>query len=155
MSFKIPNQTFAAPPELAEGFLPQGYPISFRKGAVLFRENTEAKGIFIVVTGHVTLSVHSPEGETLFARESGPGCIIGLPGTFLGGTYQLTATADADSHFVFVPRRRVLEFLRENLRLFVLVVEILAREASPVQLFPILNRRLEEDTRGGQELTVN
>src|ERR1700746_2185592 len=52
---------------------------TYPKGAMLFVEGKEARGVFILCTGHVKLSTSSADGKTLIVRISEPGDLLGLP----------------------------------------------------------------------------
>jgi CRP-like cAMP-binding protein len=126
----IPYRRIVSPPELVEGLKPLGHEITCAKGTVLFHEGDPAQGLYIVLEGHAFLTMITEKGDTVVVRSSGPGSLIGLPGTFLRGIYQLTATIDQDSRLIFVEGEKVLNFLRQRTDMWMIVLNILCTEVS-------------------------
>ncbi len=60
-------------------------------GSILFLENETARGIFLVCSGKVKLSVSSKGGKTLILQIARPGEIIGLSASMSGIPYEVTA----------------------------------------------------------------
>ncbi len=86
----------------------------YPKGALLFVEGQQSRGVFVVCTGRVKLSASSPEGKTLLLRIAEPGEIVGLPATLSGEPYGLTAEVLEPTQANFIPREAFLSFLREH-----------------------------------------
>ena len=85
----------------------------YPKGATLFIEGQAGRGIFILCTGRVKLSVSSRHGKILIVRFSEPGEVLGLPATVTGTPYELTAEVLGPTQANFVPKQDFLNFLRE------------------------------------------
>jgi len=62
------------------------------------------------------------------ARSLGAGNIIGLPATFSGEPYSLTAKAERDCRLDFIPRARLLDLLRDNPKVGFQIVRMLSEE---------------------------
>lgn len=137
----MPNQAFVSPPELVAELKPLGSEITCVRGTVLFQEGDVAKGVYIVLEGHASLTVSTENGSTALARSSGPGSLLGLPGTFLRGIYHLTATIDEDARLIFVEREKVLEFLRQRTDMCMLVLSVLGTEVSQMPIQPAQPKR--------------
>lgn len=137
----IPNQAFVSPPELVEELKPLGSEITAIRGTILFHEGDPAKGVYIVLSGHASLTMTTENGSTALARTSGPGSLLGLPGTFLRGIYQLTATVDQDSRLIFVEREKVLEFLRQRTDMCMIVLNVLGTEVQQMPIQPVQPKR--------------
>jgi CRP-like cAMP-binding protein len=138
---RIPNQAFVSPPELVTELKPLGSEVTCIRGTVLFHEGDIAKGVWIILDGHASLTMTTENGATVLARSSGPGSLLGLPGTFLRGIYQLTCSIDQDSRLIFVEREKVLEFLRQRTDMCMLVLHILGTEVSQMPLQPAQPKR--------------
>ena len=133
ISKQIPSQAFVSPPELVEELKPLGRESRCGEGTVLFRKGDPATGVYILLVGRASLTVTTGNGEAVLARSSGPGRLLGLPGTFLHGTYQLTATIDEDTRLVFVESEKVMVFLRQRTDMRLIVLDILGREVAKMR----------------------
>jgi CRP-like cAMP-binding protein len=96
--------------------------------AVLFRRGEAARGVYLIRRGAVVLSLD--DGRH---RRAGRGWILGLPATFSGEPYSLTAKTVENCEFAFIPREKVIEFVRANPALAMHLLEILATEVSAVR----------------------
>jgi len=84
---------------------------SYPKGATLFVEGQNPRGVFIICTGRVKLSTSSADGKTLILRVADRGEVLGLAGAVSGKPYQATAEVLEPSQVNFIPRDRFLQFL--------------------------------------------
>ena len=96
--------------------------------AVLFRQGEPARGVYLIRRGSVVLSFDDRRH-----RRAGRGWILGLPSTFSGRPYSLTAITAESCEFAFIPREKVVEFVRLNPALGVHLLDILASEISAVR----------------------
>lgn len=103
-----------------------GTPIFKRKGSVLFRVGQPVRGAYLIRSGQVKMKL---EHAGLYpSRTVGSGSVIGLPATFSGEPYSLTAEAKMDCNLDFIPRARLLSLLRRNPRLGFQIVRMLSEE---------------------------
>lgn len=124
-----------------EELKPLGHEITCVRGTVLFHEGDPAKGVYIVLAGHASLTMTTENGATVLARSSGRDSLLGLPGTFLRGIYQLTCTIDQDSRLIFVEREKVLDFLRQRTDMCMLVLNVLGTEVAQMPIQPVQPKR--------------
>jgi len=87
---------------------------TYPKGAILFVEGQDPRGVFILCNGTVKLSAGSAEGKSLIMRIADAGEIIGLPGTISARPYELTAEALEPLQANFIGRESFLGFVREH-----------------------------------------
>jgi len=99
---------------------------TYPKGAILFTEGQQPRGVFILCNGRVKLSASSAEGKSLILRIAEAGEVVGLPGTISGKAYEATAEALEPIQANFVPRDAFLIFLREHGEVALRVAEILS-----------------------------
>jgi CRP/FNR family transcriptional regulator len=104
------------------------------KGALLFAEGRPAMGVYILCEGRAKLSICSESGKRLMLRVAGPGEVLGLGATLSGSPYEVTAELLETAQVVFVKRKELLHFLRENPAICMEVV-----------------RRLSDDLHGAYE----
>ncbi len=102
-------------------------PATYPKGAILFVEEQEPRGVFVICSGRVKLSANSIGGKSLILRMVEAGEVIGLPGTITGRPYGLTAEAHEPVQASFIRREDFLHFLREHGEVAVRVAELLCR----------------------------
>ena len=85
------------------------------KGAVLFRRDEPAFGIFLVRKGSVSLRLESAEeGKPILDRTASEDSIVGLPGTLSGGRYSLTAVTLEESELAFIDRLALIELIKDD-----------------------------------------
>ena len=87
---------------------------TYPKGAVLFLEGQAPRGVFVICSGQVKLSMSSSEGRTLILKIAEEGELVGLPATISGRPYELTAETQTPSQLNFVRRDDFLAFLHGN-----------------------------------------
>jgi CRP-like cAMP-binding protein len=97
------------------------------EGAILFRAGRPGRGAFLIRTGQVKLTLDGCAGlyPTRILRS---GAVIGLPAAFSGEPYSLTAEAAKDCLLDFIPRRNLLNLLRQNPEIGFQIVRILSEE---------------------------
>ncbi len=88
-------------------------PLLKDKGIVLFQMGQPCRGAFLIRSGQVQLSLDNV--SSLYPpRTVGAGFIVGLPATFAGEPYSLTAETKTRCRLEFVPRQKLLSLLHQN-----------------------------------------
>jgi len=87
---------------------------SYPKGALLFLERQDARGVFILCDGEVKLSISSSEGKTLIMRVAQAGEVLGLMAALAGTPYEVTAETIHPCQVAFVRREDFLRFLASH-----------------------------------------
>jgi CRP/FNR family transcriptional regulator, cyclic AMP receptor protein len=87
---------------------------TYPKGAILFVEGQEPRGVFILCTGRVKLYGAAANGKSVIFRIADAGEIIGLPSTLSEKPYEVTAEALEPMQANFIPRDAFLGFLRHH-----------------------------------------
>lgn len=101
-------------PKAAKDFEMMSLTSLYPSGAVLFTEQQESRGVFVVCEGEVKLTISSQEGKTLILRIAKPGEILGLMAVFSDSPYELTAEPLRPSQIAFVRRDDFLRFLTNH-----------------------------------------
>jgi CRP-like cAMP-binding protein len=102
----------------------------FSPSQVLFHEDGVNAGVFLVVKGKVRMSVRGlPQLDRVFSA----GSVLGLPSTFTGHAYSLTAAALTESDTVHVSQEDFVRLMRERSDLCREATEILGREVTFIQ----------------------
>jgi CRP/FNR family transcriptional regulator, cyclic AMP receptor protein len=99
---------------------------TYPKGAILFVEGQEPRGVFVICNGRVKLTASSSEGKSLITRIAEAGEVIGLPGSLSGKPYELTAEALEPIQANFIPRNVFVDFLKEYGEAALRVAEMLS-----------------------------
>src|SRR5215469_15231818 len=97
----------------------------FHAGSVLFDAGDKNRGIFLLCKGLVCLQV--PEAGHL-NRTFPPGSVLGLPSTFVGRPYSLTAVCVTDCTVAHVGKRKFLDLMTQHPVLCQEATGILSRE---------------------------
>ena len=96
----------------------------------LFTEDDANRGVFLIVKGKVSLKVlNLPKLDRIF----GLGALLGLPSTFTGRPYSLTAVAVAETDVIRVDPTEFLDIMREQPELCREATEMLGREVTFIQ----------------------
>jgi CRP/FNR family transcriptional regulator, cyclic AMP receptor protein len=102
------------PPAALKAFEDINTNISYPRGAMLFSEGQEPRGIFVVCQGKVKLTVTSADGKTIILKLAQPGEVLGLNATMADQPYEVTAETVEPTQLGFVKRQAFLRFLEEH-----------------------------------------
>ena len=119
-----------APPSLKSSLEALGQAEQIPAGGVLFSTGDENLGVFLVRKGKVCLRV---EGLPRLDRVFPAGSLLGLPATFTGSEYSLTAIAVTNSEVMRITRDKFLRLMREQPVLCQQATDMLSREVSFIQ----------------------
>jgi len=87
---------------------------TYPKGATLFVEGQDARGVYVLCSGQVKLSTSALDGKTLIIKIAEPGDVLGLPAAISGKPYEVTAQVLMPTQANFIARSDFLNFLREH-----------------------------------------
>jgi len=87
---------------------------SYPEGAVLFVEEEDPRGVFMLCKGRVKLTMTSSDGRTVILRIVEPGEVLGLHGAVSGKPYQSTAETLEPCQVNFIKREDFVRFLRAH-----------------------------------------
>lgn len=99
---------------------------TYPKGALLFIEGQEPRGVFILCNGRVKLYGVSTTGKSVIFRIAEPGEIVGLPSTLSSKPYEVSAEALEPIQANFIGREQFLSFLRTHGDVSLKVAEMLS-----------------------------
>jgi len=85
----------------------------YPKGAMLFIEGQQARGVFVLCTGKVKLSTTSREGKTIITKISDDGDVLGLNAVISNHPYEVTAEMMEPGQANFIPKDSLLHLLKE------------------------------------------
>jgi CRP/FNR family cyclic AMP-dependent transcriptional regulator len=99
----------------------------YPKGAMLFIEGQQPRGVFVLCAGKAKLSTSSREGKTIITKLSEAGDVLGLNSVISNRPYEVTAEMMEPGQANFIPRESLLQFLKEHGEVALRVAEQLSR----------------------------
>ena len=99
----------------------------YPKGAMLFIEGQQPRGVFVLCAGKAKLSTASREGKTIITKLSDAGDVLGLNSVISNRPYEVTAEMMEPGQANFIPRESLLQFLKEHGEVALRVAEQLSR----------------------------
>src|ERR1700756_5413610 len=87
------------------------YSSAYPGAAMLFLENEHARGVFLLCSGQVKLSVSSSGGKTLILRIANPGDLLGLTAAMSDSTYEASAETLHPCQVAFIRRDDFSRFI--------------------------------------------
>ncbi len=94
----------------------------------LFRQGQSPEAVYLLDQGQVTLTADTVGQECVFALQSQPGSIFGLPGVLSNAPYSLTAIARSGTRLHILSRGDFHQLLTEHPELSFQALRILAAE---------------------------
>jgi CRP/FNR family transcriptional regulator len=85
----------------------------YPRGAMLFIEGQQGRGVFVLCTGKSKLSTTSREGRTIITKVSEHGDVLGLNATISNRPYEVTAEMVEPGQANFIPSDALLQFLHD------------------------------------------
>jgi CRP-like cAMP-binding protein len=118
----------------------------------LFHEDDGNSGVFLLLKGKVRMGVNSlPKLDRLFSA----GSVLGLPSTFTGHPYSLTAQALTEVDVLHVEQERFLDLMRERPDLCSETTEMLGREVTFIQAALAERRKQAISRKTSSELVTS
>lgn len=94
---------------------------------MLLRAGEPGRGAFLIKSGLVNMTL-AANPKLYPSRRLGAGKVIGLPASFSGEPYSLTAECATNCRLYFIPRESLLELLRHDPAAGFQIVRILSEE---------------------------
>jgi CRP/FNR family cyclic AMP-dependent transcriptional regulator len=101
---------------------------TYPRNTILFAEGRPVRGIYLLCDGRAKLSICSDGGKRLTLRVAGPGEVLGLGAALSNSPYEVTAELLDSSQIVFIRRKELMKFLRENPDVCMQVVRMLSQD---------------------------
>lgn len=92
-------------------------------GSLLFLENDSPRGVFLVCSGKVKLSMSSKGGRSLTLQIARPGDMLGLSASMSGVPYEVSAETLHPSQVAFIRREDFLRFASRFPEVFQAIVQ--------------------------------
>lgn len=98
----------------------------YSAGAHLFMQDEPAKGLFVVIDGHVKVYRLSSDGREQILDIFGEGDLVGAVPVFQGGAYPAWAVAAAAAKVIYLGREELLELGQRNPKVMLRLLGIMA-----------------------------
>jgi len=85
----------------------------YPKGAMLFIEGQQPRGVFVLCTGKAKLSTSSREGKTIITKIADSGDVLGLNAVISNRPYEVTVEMMEPGQANFIPRDSLGHFMKE------------------------------------------
>ena len=125
---QLDPKAFLADEELLKTLGARATPVPCKTDCVLFRQDAPPVGVYIVHDGPVTLSMTTPDGQSLFAVQALPGSLIGLPAVISNQPYSISAMAFSGAQIGFVSHADFTALMHADPHLSLKMLEVLAAE---------------------------
>ena len=116
------------PPKVQNAVNAVKFTTTYPNGAVLFVEGQGARGIFIVESGRVKLSVCARDGKTLILRIAEAGEVVGLGSAVSERPCETTAETQGACELTFIRQNDLLRLMRLHNEFAILMAEHLSGE---------------------------
>lgn len=100
----------------------------YQKGEIIFFENDDYGGLYLLVSGRVKLSMLSPEGKEKVLNILQEGDIMGEISFFDLDPHPITAEAMEKARIVIIPREKLEEIIVNKPELALKIIESLAKK---------------------------
>ena len=98
----------------------------FDKGEIIFSEEDEGSGFYVVIDGQVKVFKLSPEGKEQILHIFGPGDPVGEVAVFAGQSFPANAEAITAARLLFFPRSAFLGLISANPALAMKMLAVLS-----------------------------
>ena len=119
---------FLADPELIRALAARATTVPCDADSILFKQDDQPVGVYIVHQGQASLSMKSPEGRSILSVQALPGSLLGLPGVIGNQPYSLTASVRAGAQVSFVSSADFFAVMQSNPQLSLKMLQVLAAE---------------------------
>jgi CRP/FNR family transcriptional regulator, cyclic AMP receptor protein len=99
----------------------------YPKGAMLFIEGQQPRGVFVLCAGKSKLSTSSREGKTIITKLSESGDVLGLNAVISNRPYEVTAEMMEPGQANFIPRDSLMHLIRDFPEVAVRIAQQLSR----------------------------
>ncbi|MCF8002231.1 MAG: Crp/Fnr family transcriptional regulator [Halanaerobiales bacterium] len=100
----------------------------YQKGEIIFFENDDYGGLYLLVSGRVKLSMLSPEGKEKVLNILQEGDIMGEVSFFDLDPHPITAEAMENARIVIIPREKLEDIITKKPGLALKIIESLAKK---------------------------
>lgn len=108
--------------------------LHFKKGQVIFHQNTHPQGLYCVHSGKVVIHSHNDNGRNQILRLAKCGSILGYRALFTNERYHVSATAIEDSTVCYFPQSAYQEHIISNHSVAIEIIKLLSADLKTAEL---------------------
>ena len=123
-----------ASPELISNFAKKSIHVVCNQDEVLFQMGEPVTSVYLVNAGEVGLIMPISQTHAMAGFRAVPGSLVGLPATFSGSPYSMTAVAWKGSELRVMSRERFIDMVGADSTLALEVLKILAAETRSARM---------------------
>ena len=98
------------------------------RGKVLFAEGEPSRGVYILRSGRVAVSISSSEGKMVILRVAQPGDVLGLNSVLRNAAYNTTVKTIQSCRTDFIPRVGLVGLMQKSQPAVLAIAQLLSRE---------------------------
>jgi len=118
------------PPPLLNEFSAMGHVTLYPGDATLVEEGQLLRGVYIVCSGRVKLSLEAHDGKTIILKVAGERQVLGLSAVVSGRPAPMTVTTIGLCQIKFVERDAFMRLIESDSRIALACAAMLAREVT-------------------------
>ncbi|GMV53861.1 MAG: Anaerobic regulatory protein [Chlorobi bacterium] len=108
--------------------------LHFKKGQVIFHQNTHPQGLYCVHSGKVVIHSYNDNGRNQILRLAKCGSILGYRALFTNERYHVSATAIEDSTVCYFPQSAYQEHIISNHSVAIEIIKLLSADLKTAEL---------------------
>lgn len=129
-------------------------PCNFSKGELIFKQNAPARGVYVLETGEVGISLSSTHSHRQILEVVGAGTMLGIGESVCGGNHRVSAEAFSPVTALFIPQDNLSKLLKDHPAFSMEIARVLSEELHElynkfrnISAHPGRPRRREPDLR--------
>jgi CRP-like cAMP-binding protein len=131
---KLDATAFVGEQTLVSALKDRSTPVDCGDDRVLFRQDEQPEGLYIVHDGEVSLTMRTSDGDLVMSIPAHAGSLLGLPALVGGAVYSLSASAQRGARVSFVSRDEFSRLMLEEPAIAVLILRVLAAEVRTARM---------------------
>lgn len=100
----------------------------FKTGQIIFYQDNEPLGLFMISAGLVKLESSSAQGQSQTLRYVGPGAALGYRSLFAKENYHASASAIEPTEICFIPKSTIMEIFTKFPQAAIRILQVLSKD---------------------------
>ncbi|MCB9233541.1 MAG: Crp/Fnr family transcriptional regulator [Bacteroidia bacterium] len=132
---EISELSFISPSGMVDEtrFMRHFHPSAYKKGQMVFHQDSYPFGIFYLLSGRVKISRITPDGKEKIIRIALPGQFLGYADLLAGHPYTTSTETLENSSLIFMPQDKFLKMIQENPHAALKFMQLLCVELGEIE----------------------